>query len=362
MPYMGAFGCCICGNILEYEHEIMFTLREREEWENKTPPITCSTTELEGMGAWLTDLLVIPTDKHYMYTAENQPAQNSFFLSGVGQMGFWNNVRGSLEPLPITVPLSQNTVMIGGYDGASDGVASAYWTRMLFTEDDDQDLHYTPRGYVLHERCWWLAKRLIGASVLERNLNLFAAVLHDRRDDILASGSFGPSEGSFYVREIMTVGAKRFLRNPQRYMRKHMNILEDPRYFHGRDPVNITEIRDLVDEARRRLMMLPKAALISAPIDVQCLIADCIDSQRDLNNMLVAFRWQLPDAYWRGRFPEDIIFEYDGFKNEQIDWQYLSRGVEQLLKTCQGLRNRRRILRLLDGIKKAFLNWIHTKV
>ncbi|OJJ37496.1 hypothetical protein ASPWEDRAFT_456812 [Aspergillus wentii DTO 134E9] len=353
--YMEFPTCGICGQLLENELELMFTLRDRAEWKDKK---TCSTTELEDAyftvpWIWATFVrMILPTDRNYIYTAQNEAANNTFFLSGVGQMGLWRDEAST----PIQVPLDQNVVNIGNHDDTDGEIISAYWTRMKYTAPNDQDLQYTPRGYVLHERCWWLAKRIIGGSILEKHLNLFAAALHDTQDGV--DGMSLNMEWMIYMRAILDKGVERFLSTPQQYVQEYTGYYEHaatPIYPVGRDPVNIVELRDLVDKAKGRFGMALKPPIFSLPIDVQCLLADTLDSW-DLSNTLFAFQWRLPDTYWRGRIPMEILFEYENIRHQNLDWQYFSLGLEKLFKTSDGLKNRQRILKQLGDIKKAFAN------
>lgn len=77
-----------------------------------------------------------------------------------------------------------------------------------------------------------------------------------------------------------------------------------------------------------------------------------------MRNALYAFGWQIPDSYWRCRFPREIITE---IKTEldpkvEVDWKFLCLKAEELLETSQSLLNRQRIFRVLEGTKKLFFD------
>lgn len=111
-----------------------------------------------------------------------------------------------------------------------------------------------------------------------------------------------------------------------------------------RDPMNITELRTLINEASRR-----RQAAVQVPSqlegmcyllpEIKCLIVETLEDRRDIANLLIAFQWQLPDRYWRARFPKGIVFEFEDLICREIDWQYRYLGVLRLLKTSHGLRN-----------------------
>lgn len=53
----------------------------------------------------------------------------------------------------------------------------------------------------------------------------------------------------------------------------------------------------------------------------------------DIQNMLIAFQWRLPDSYWQSRCNRDLIFELDDLirsRNQKVNWQFLCLGIEKL--------------------------------
>jgi hypothetical protein len=86
-------------------------------------------------------------------------------------------------------------------------------------------------------------------------------------------------------------------------------------------------------------------------------------SIEDTENLLSAYRWRLPDRYWQNRSRKDLIIEFQGLlksNDTSIDWQYLCLASEKLLLDSHwfdrsGLKNRQRILPLIEGIKGALL-------
>ncbi|XHG02140.1 hypothetical protein AWENTII_005501 [Aspergillus wentii] len=134
------------------------------------------------------------------------------------------------------------------------------------------------------------------------------------------------------------------------------------------DPVNIVELRDLISEAiqrrgsqreqRRPRVIIPRIAL---PVEIQMVIVNALHIASDIQNTLAAFNWQLPDTYWRTRFPKDIIFEYKDLMTVNLDWKYLYLGLEGLFKSSHGLGHRVRTLDNLKEIHSIFLRLLERR-
>lgn len=91
------------------------------------------------------------------------------------------------------------------------------------------------------------------------------------------------------------------------------------------------------------------ALIRSLPIELRYLIVDAVDSRHDIGNLHLAFRWQLPDVYWRGRFPKNVVFEYERLMCQSLDWQHLCLGAPGLFETSHGFRKSERLMRLLNA-------------
>lgn len=220
-----------------------------------------------------------------------------------------------------------------------------------------------PVAYFIHERCWHLARRMIGSSTLEANLDLFVISFHHTWEHI--HPAYGESECFVYNAAMRDVGADEFLENPREHLQKHMARVEnDPENILIRDPVNIPELRALVNEAtqRRQKALQTQSSpgrgleLCCILLDLQCLVVDALEGWQDISSVLIAFRWRLPDGYWRVRFPKDVVFEYEHLIHQEVDWQYLYLGTLRLLETSHGLRNRQLIMKNLDVLCHAFWN------
>ena len=75
----------------------------------------------------------------------------------------------------------------------------------------------------------------------------------------------------------------------------------------------------------------------------------------DASQLIMTMSWHIPDAYWRSRFPEDIIFEIEQVPaTADLNWQFLCLEAELLLETSKRLLNRQRIYQILTRTKQHF--------
>lgn len=79
----------------------------------------------------------------------------------------------------------------------------------------------------------------------------------------------------------------------------------------------------------------------NVPLDVKLLILDYL-GHKDIRNTVGALGWQIPDSYWRSRFPGNIIFGVEQIGSRNVDWQYLCLEAECLLEKSDALLNQRR--------------------
>lgn len=74
--------------------------------------------------------------------------------------------------------------------------------------------------------------------------------------------------------------------------------------------------------------------------------------------------WRMADSYWAARAPSALIYEIqdlldDG--NVMVHWEDLCLRAEELVQTSDELRNRRRIMRIIDGTKKLFVRMMRNE-
>ena len=96
------------------------------------------------------------------------------------------------------------------------------------------------------------------------------------------------------------------------------------------------------------------------PLEVVLLILDQLPGVRDVYYATVAFGWTLPPAYWKAKFPCQVVVELDELDLDELedrDWKYLYGEYVRImcLQKPPGLENRRRIFRILERTKEDFL-------
>lgn len=222
-----------------------------------------------------------------------------------------------------------------------------------------------PLGYFIHERCWHLGRREIGASNLEKNLDLFLITVHRTIDEVLENKSWGDAEGYLCNEVLAKYPVDEFMKDPQRYMQEWTDKLNHrylvPRRLIHRDPMNTPELRTMISEATNRGPMTQFSGdleLLRLPLDIQWLIANTLEDPQEISSLLIAFRWRLPDGYWRARFGKElagVVFEFEHLVHN-IDWRYLYYGTLKLMEMSHGLRNRKRILENLKLMRRVF--WV----
>ena len=227
-------------------------------------------------------------------------------------------------------------------------------------------------GYLIHAHCWVLLDHVIGHELIERNLRIFLNAItkfwkenHALWNPLLLDDDY---DGTFYPIH------QRLRETPQT---TENNYIKMECVDTLQNPVIVPEIRALINQTVRacfenddRSARPRQTVAFDVPLEIAMMIVNVIydniyynqASIYDLRNMLTAFQWRLPNSYWQSRCKKYLIFEFDELirNNQTVDWQFLCLRTEELfLKDGWydggGLKNRGRILQLLQGLKKIFL-------
>ncbi|KAL1964720.1 hypothetical protein VTN77DRAFT_6746 [Rasamsonia byssochlamydoides] len=230
-------------------------------------------------------------------------------------------------------------------------------------------------GYPVHARCWSLIERIIGSDA-ERHLELFMEALRRRFHKRINPPRRWFPNGGF----------------PYPYLRYYLLITDKTRYLY-RDPIRIPAIENLLKTAtiiRKKPRRLPRrhhrpgnstrqedSTLrrgpfgTDLPLDIQYLVLDQLDG-RDIAALHAAFtgrfKWRVSDLYWSRRAPRALIYEIqdlldnppDNSNNKsadidiEIDWEYLCLHAEELVRTSEDVRNRQRLMRMIESTQKVF--------
>ncbi|KAL1967137.1 hypothetical protein VTN77DRAFT_3428 [Rasamsonia byssochlamydoides] len=324
-------------------------------------------------------------DRLYRAILQSGRDEPKFAISGVALCAHWT--RGFLR-----VPRNQGEVIIGDPYRKPEKFVEAYVANY---DVDYQPLD--PCGYVIHERCWVLLTRILDPHLIEQHLGLLVQVFRQ------TWGDYQVYELDGLICEILKwrkmeqlYGVDKLYRNPRKYMDLHANdpvqhlapipdeLRDSGKLFALRDPLNVVEVRDLIKQAvvkrRKRKTGEKRSKSLSTrkplnqddnayndillPVDIILTILDFLSYYKDIRNTLQALpSWgpMIPNLYWRSRFPKEVIFEYEEIASrDDLDWQDLYFKAGDLLETSHGLRNRQRIMKVLEGIKALFLELVMT--
>lgn len=250
---------------------------------------------------------------------------------------------------------------------------------MNFVDDNS----YYPQGYVIHANCWTLIEKIIGPKAEER-LDLFLQVLKDRwAEDPFELVEHADSRIKWYLSHrayLVYWDMSHYLRLEAMSISLEEGSDDDIHRIENastqtiscfRDPLMIPEAYKLIKKAistrrgeemvrktrRWSLSGAPKEHLTPAlPLEVKLHILDKVDG-KDIKNVLRAFSWRVPDAFWKARFPRKVFFEIENVLEEgvDVDWMTLYLGACELLGNLPEFRNRQRIIRILEGTRDLFL-------
>ena len=124
------------------------------------------------------------------------------------------------------------------------------------------------------------------------------------------------------------------------------------------DPANDKRIQSLIKQAqirtRARIYITRRDnrqqnRLCYFPVEILWLVMDCLPPD-DVENVQIAMKYYLGDAYWRIRAPIKLFHEVRSVRDETLDWQFLCKELERLSQTPD-LAFRRYIVDRLDGLQ-----------
>lgn len=209
-------------------------------------------------------------------------------------------------------------------------------------------------GFIIHAHCWVLFSRAIKISPTEIKLEKFikACRSHWRKSklEILVdyNASLSMSRPNQAIQELEF----------------ECDIYQNP--------VIIPALQEVIIHAiERPFATTSRVYFNKLPTEVNFLISEWVcpidytsDNVRNMRNMLLAFRWDLPDWFWLRRLSEDFFFELDILRKSsspppsQMNLQILRLDVMRLTfdrtwyPHC-GLANRQRIHRNIVAIKRG---------
>ncbi|KAI9376132.1 hypothetical protein BJX61DRAFT_539144 [Aspergillus egyptiacus] len=287
-------------------------------------------------------------------------------LTGVGILrGYFN--------LPVR---PSEVVMVSAPRPAGAGKAHPLYQKMYVSKADPVTSPDTLHSYMMHERCWVLLSRVIDIRLIEENMTLFvdsALTTQLRHHASLGSlrGMFD-DEAEWAVRRY-EAGSNLSLQEQADFIRNYSRgwRCDDGKYA-WRDPWKVNDIwGHILDEWKVARMENRNVRIATS--ETQCatvgmnmppeLIMDILDllpSSQETRYLMWAFpHWaaRVPFTYWRRRFIQDFMLEDDEKDlpiGVALHWRRLYYKTDRIHRTSHGLRNRRRIMSLLEGVRDSF--------
>ena len=253
---------------------------------------------------------------------------------------------------PCYAPNDPNMARIGGTTKARYDYRT--FTRFYPASIGKQPSQYkgNPIGYIVHAHCWALFGRVEGLKLNKAKLTKLIQVCR----------KYWNNSSSWEIHDI----------DIQRI--DPCKNLSWSKYGYDiyQSPLVVPAVQEAIDSANIECLRRSERHLLpfhftSLPLEVAILITEYIcpvnytvDDIKDTRNMLLVFQWKLPDWFWRGRFNEHLFVElYEAKKTSSIGWQLalnlMSLVTDQARFSSSGLVNRERVLGIMFGLEKTFL-------
>lgn len=221
-----------------------------------------------------------------------------------------------------TVPLQRHKIL--------DGKCLIYPARL----GDMGDRPNGPYGFPLHSYCWQIVQRLMGPLV-DNQLGIFIQMLEDRWDGKRIDN----------IESFMTVSPMRV---------PALGTLIKYSELRGKESLMINSKNQTANANTDKSLSFIECSALSLPLEIKFMILDHA-YHKDIESMLLATQWKIPDTYWRMRLHSGNMFELQGLEQEMnIDWQFLCVQFEIKSQTWPTLRNRNRIVNIVKDIIGPF--------
>ncbi|KAE8352916.1 hypothetical protein BDV28DRAFT_157466 [Aspergillus coremiiformis] len=307
----------------------------------------------------------------YYRTILDDPASNRLCITGIGPA---TRTNGRFDAVPIDPRIARVC-------GVAKGRRNAVFRMAVMLGHDRNRMEGKRIGYPMHLHCWLLLDRVVGHDLVRQHL----------REFVQAAEAFWKANTKEWLTELSHHKyGKPFCHEKRLHWLKRQSDVDTTQndeagkgeidvYHISGSPLRIPGIKELTAQVTRErndgVSLRGSPTILNLPLDIAVIIVDVIYKSRphcreridDTRNVLEAFQWKLPGAYWRARCNPRLIFEVDDLVRTQraVDWASFCLGLEELLLDddwyCNsGLNNRCRTLRFLEGIKGRFLGMIET--
>jgi hypothetical protein len=259
----------------------------------------------------------------------------------------------------LEVPDEMNNIVDGASGAGYTGEISEAVTLQQASYWDISKQTVYPHGYPIHARCWEMIERLMKQHNLDSRLDTLTMILRQTWDEPKDLSTQRAKAG------VPPVWAQDYGVSDQAMEKVSGGYL----FWTWTDPVDVKAVKDLLTESSKRAssnkLNLEAAGTIMGayqdvqisklPLDIKLLVLDCLKC-RDIANLLEGLSWEIPNSYWRSRLPGHMFETENLTPGQPFDWQFFALGIEALLETCPGLRNRQRIYQRIEVIKHRFKN------
>jgi hypothetical protein len=214
-------------------------------------------------------------------------------------------------------------------------------------------------GIPIHSHCWTLVERT-KSHLVDNYLEKLTNILYKRWETKCFTGI------SKYIK----------IDESCKYWDATFDRFDLPRELEllTKDPIGPRDVRPLLTASVREAFRNPRPRVWRArdhqhpplilyrnlPIEIIYSILDHIHSA-DTFTALADLGWRIPNSYWRGRIPRQVLFEFNaelsafGSSAKKMDWMIFCLKVEELLETSLYLLNRQRILRIAKDIRAMMI-------
>ncbi|KAL4952672.1 hypothetical protein BDW69DRAFT_185196 [Aspergillus filifer] len=346
----------------------------------------------------------------YYRTILDEPGSDNVFLSGIAY-----GSRSGFRPRPVPInPLRARLYNARGQ--AEDRWNVMYVMADVLGTDQNRDVEKRT-GYPVHLDCWKLAGRVLGRDRLQGSQNLRAFVkaaecfwrqeknrqqwhadfkpVHtvggnwerygcfeqgpvwgDKRDnEIPAAQLSGPIYDLYGYRVNFDIDIWHTQSSPF-----WIPVIQELIKWATMEPAPEPEIQKQggkqlrkreKKKKKRKKTVTTASHHVNVPLDIAHEIIEVIyrsdlprqEKLDDIDNLIQAFHWKIPAVCWAGRCDPDLVFEIAdlaaSINAESIHWTKLCLGFEELAFDphwfCRsGLNYRKRVLKVLRGIKEGF--------
>lgn len=238
------------------------------------------------------------------------------------------------------------------------GKKNSPYDHQIFTEFYAAHITRQPRGlkdktigYVVHAHCWSLFGKVEGLGLANVNLAKLVRVCrkywrHHRWWWALDADYTGSYEDELNL--------------PYNWEPCLLNV--------SQSPLTVPGIQQAMDSAAKTGCNDLSSSLNILPLELMILISDYVcpitdytaDDVRNLRNMLLGFRWQLPKYFWRVRLDESLFSrlskcDESSFADWKLRLSLMSIVADPNKLKSSGLVNRGRVLEIMRALKEAYM-------